>query len=156
PPVEHEAVPVGVGERGHVAYAAVVRLVDELDSARLELGPCLGDVGDAKRDRRAVPVPELAAERLRVDQVEEDVVTELELGEAALAGLRQAERVAVPRHRALHVADGNTDEVDVLDVHASNLRWRSNALPSGSLKNAIRQTPVSIVSPSNSTPWPSS
>src|SRR5690242_3296619 len=156
PPVEHEAVSVGIVERRHVADAGVVRLVGELDAAGLELLARLGDVCNAQRDRRTVPLPELPADRRRVDQVEEDVVAKLELGEAALAGLGQSERVAVPRNRALQVGDGHADEVDVLDVHASNLRCSRSALPSGSLKKAIRQTPVSTVSPSNTTPFSSS
>jgi hypothetical protein len=37
--------------------------------------------------------------------------------QTALTGLRQPERVAVPRGRALHVGYGDGDEVDVLDLH---------------------------------------
>src|SRR3954467_7116418 len=65
PPVEHEAVPVGIGERRHVADAGVECLVDELDAAALELRARLGDVCDAQGDRRAMPVLELPADRRR-------------------------------------------------------------------------------------------
>src|SRR5207247_11373722 len=89
PRVEPEAVGARVAERGRVAPAGVVGLVDELDPAPLELLARLGDVCDAQRDRRAVRIPELpGTDRLRVDQVQEDVVPELELREAAFAGLR--------------------------------------------------------------------
>src|SRR3989442_4332976 len=131
PGVGVEAVAVGVGKGRNGTHAGVVGLVDELDAATLELLARLGDVCDAQRDRRAVRVPELPAERLRVDQIQEGIVPELELGEAALAGLRQTERVAIPRGRALEVRDRHRDEVDVLDVHAYGAKrlWSTSGLP---------------------------
>ena len=66
---------------------------------RLELLRVLGDVGNADREAGVVRPTELAADHLEVEQVEEDVVAELELGEAAarVLDLRQAERLAVAR-----------------------------------------------------------
>ena len=115
--MEHEAVAVGVRERSHVTHARVECLVDELDAAAFELLARLLDVDDPQGDRRAVRRLELALDVLRIDQVQEDVVTELELGEAALAGLRQPERVALPRLGTLQIGHRHGDEVDVLDFH---------------------------------------
>src|SRR5215471_918078 len=158
PPVEHEAVAVGIGERSHVADTRVVRLFAELDAAALELLARLRDVSHAERDRGTVARSECPADTGRIDQVQEDVVAELELGEATLVGLRQAERVAIPRRRALQIRHGHGDEVDVLDDHAYEAYrlCRISRLPSGSRNVAMWHTLVSTVSPSNSTPFSSS
>src|SRR5262245_24944543 len=134
PPVQHELVPVGIGEEGHVADTGVQEVAVELDALRLELAPRFRDVGDAEREAGVVRPAEGAADVLELQEIEEAVVPELELGKAAVVVHRQTEHLCVELLRTLHVGDGHGPEVDVLDDHASNLLWSSSALPSGSLK----------------------
>src|SRR5436853_7596905 len=99
PPVQHDLVPVGIGEEGHVADAGVEAVAVELDALLLELQPSLCDVGNAEREAGVVRAAELPSDRLEAEEVEKAVVAELELGEARVAGQRQAERLAVERLR---------------------------------------------------------
>src|SRR3954451_9347633 len=95
PPVQHERVPVGILEEGHVADARVERLAGELDAARLELVARFGHVGHPQRYVRRVRALERRADVLHLQEVDADVLAELELGEPALADHVQAERVAI-------------------------------------------------------------
>jgi hypothetical protein len=83
--VEHQRVPVRIGEERHVADAGVEDLAGELDALRLERRPRLLDVGDAEGDlgavRRREPLPDVR----RVDEIEADVLAELVLGQPASA-----------------------------------------------------------------------
>src|SRR5215510_5053276 len=97
--VQHEDVPVRVGEVRHVADARVERLAGEDDALRLELAPRRLDIGDAQRDRRRVWTSVLLPDVGRIEQVEGDVLAELELGPLALADLLELERVAVEGRR---------------------------------------------------------
>src|SRR6186997_2827408 len=69
PPVEHERVPVGVGEPGLLADARDDRLALELDALRLELGARSVDVRNAEREpcRRG---GERLADARRIEDVE--------------------------------------------------------------------------------------
>src|SRR5262249_6771828 len=156
PPMQHDLIAVGIGEEGHMADAGVENVPVEDHALLLEPSSRFRNVRHAKCEAGIVRPPEGAADVFKLQQVEKAVVAELELGEAALVGQFETERLAVERLRPLHVGDGHGPEVDMLDDHASNLLCRSSALPSGSWKNAIRQTPVSIVSPLKTTPFASS
>ena len=163
PPVEHERVPVRVVEDRHVADAGVERLGDELDALRLERPLRRLDVGDAERDRRGVRAFELPADVRRIDEVEGDVLAELVLGPALVPrDLRQPERLAVERASTASRSVTGTETKSVRSTLITSPRdglyrwWSMSALPSGSWKNAMWQTPVSNVSPSNSTPFASS
>src|SRR3954453_4794505 len=71
--------------------------------------------------------------------------------------VRQAEDLAVEALRLADVRDGDPDVIDALHLdHDAYLRCSISWLPSGSLKNAMWQTPVSKTSPSNATPRDSS
>src|SRR5688572_9303828 len=160
--VEHERVPVRVVEDCHVADAGVERLGDELDALRLQRALRRLDVGDAERDRRGVRALERPTDVRRVDEVEGDVLAELVLGPALVPrDLRQTERLAVEPLRAPEIGDRDRDEIRPLDGDHDPSRglyrwWSMSAFPSGSWKKAMWHTPVSNVSPSNSTPRPSS
>ena len=77
-------------------------------------------------------------------------------GHAPSPGLLEPERVAVERRRALEIRDRHRDEVGPLDDHACASSYGAyrlcsvSGLPSGSVKFAMWQTPVSNVSPWNS------
>src|SRR5207342_1927080 len=95
PAVEHENVAVRVGEVRHVADPRVEGLAVEHHTALRELGARGLDVWHTERDRRSVRPAELLADVRRVEQVEERVLAELELGPGAVAGLLEPERVPV-------------------------------------------------------------
>src|SRR5919198_6452698 len=116
PLVENDDIAVGVLEEAHVADAGVERVAEELDAFRLEFSPRLGDVGDADSEAGLVRL-ELDPLLLGIPERERHV-RGLDLGALVLA-LRDPEHVAVERDRALDVARGNRDEVDLLDVHGS-------------------------------------
>src|SRR6478736_9026676 len=101
-----------------MADAGVENVAVERDALALELLARLVHVGDAQREARVVRRAERTTDRLQLQQIEKAVVAELELGEAAVARLRETQRVAVPGGRALHVGDGHRPEVDVLDDQA--------------------------------------
>ena len=48
--MQHDLVPVGIGEEGHVADARVEDVAVELDALLLELAPRFRDVRDAERE----------------------------------------------------------------------------------------------------------
>src|SRR4051794_18445031 len=140
PAVEHQRVAVGVAEEGHVADAGVEDLAVEPNATLFELGSRLGDVrhaqGDVRRVRRGERLPDVR----RVDQIEADVLTQLELRPALVAGdLRQAERLLVEPRRLLEIRDRDGDEVRPLDDHPTEpsicswiSRFSSTAYSSGS------------------------
>jgi len=67
--VEHQGVPVGVGEERHVAHARVHDVAEEPHALGLELGAGGGDVVDVQRDRVADRVV-LQPHALRVEHVQ--------------------------------------------------------------------------------------
>src|SRR6476646_5991491 len=96
--VEHQRVPVGIAEEGHMADAGVEDVAVELNALPLELRPRLGNIWNPQRDVGGVRAGELPADIGGVHQVQADVLAELELGpRPASADLLEAEGVAVPR-----------------------------------------------------------
>ena len=87
-------------------------------------------------------------------------------GAAAISVAPFAENVSgsnpfrsVKRHDSSFVVGQRQRAVALEQVgssHASNLRWSISAFPSGSLNHACLHTPVTIVSPSKTTPFDSS
>src|SRR5215211_6816374 len=136
--MQDDRVPIGILEEAHMADAGVVRLALEPDAFRLQLAPGLGNIGDANRKAADVR-PELLAVTLGGPE-----------------GDRHVRRLDLSVGGALDVARGNREEVDRLDLHGAYRRWSISWLPSLSLKNDMWHTPVSRISPSNSTPRPSS
>src|SRR3954449_3115507 len=118
PPMQHDLVPVGIREEGHVADARVENVAVEDDALLLELSPRVRDVRHAEGKACVVRRAKRPADRLEAEQVQKAVVAQLEFREARVAGQGQAERLAVELLRALHVGDGDRPEVDVLDDHA--------------------------------------
>src|SRR5215218_2709698 len=115
PPVEQERVAVGVAERRHVAHARVEDVAVERHALFLERPLRLRDVRHAQRDRRRVRPAELLPDVRRVEEVQERVLAELELGPPTVTRLLEAERVPVPRRRPLEIRHGHRHEVGPLD-----------------------------------------
>src|SRR5215470_11258040 len=95
PPVQHDLIAVWVGEERHVADAGVENVPIERDALLLELSPRLRDVGHAKREARIVWPSEGAADVLELEEIEEAVVAELELGEATFVRQLETKRLCV-------------------------------------------------------------
>src|SRR5215211_1193710 len=149
--MQDDRVPSGILEEAHMADAGVVRLALEPDAFRLQLAPGLGNIGDANRKAADVR-PELLAVTLGGPEGDRHV-RRLDLSVGAAL---EPEHIGVEADGALDVARGNREEVDRLDLHGAYRRWSISWLPSLSLKKDMWHTPVSRISPSNSTPRPSS
>src|SRR5436305_6361912 len=78
--MEHQVVAVRVAEEGHVAYAGVERLAEELDALRLELGTRRRDIVHVERELSVALRRERAADLVRLPDPEARVPgPELEL-----------------------------------------------------------------------------
>src|SRR5436190_8819816 len=156
PVVEQDRVAGGVAEAGTVADSGVPDVVD-LDALRLESGFRGRHVRHRQSDRARRERRELLVVRLGRHHRQRDVPG-LVLDPVLVvrrAG-RQTEHLAVEARRGLDVPGRHADEVDALDLdHGAYLRCRMTALPSGSRKTAILQTPVSP-EPTHLAPLPSS
>src|SRR6266516_6080180 len=152
--MQDDRVLVRVDADDHVADAGVP-LADDPNALLLKLGLRRLDVVHAQREARDVRL-ELDAFLLRLPERQRHLARRQLVRVVRVLG--EPEEVAVPRPGALGVTRRDVEEVDPLDVHwcGAYLRWSISELPSGSWKNAMWQTPVSSVSPSNSMPLPSS
>ena len=136
-----------------------------LETRLLELRLRGRDVGDAECDRRGRERRELVVVRVRRHDGERDVPG-LVLDPVVGRGVRvppQTEQLSVEVVRRVDVGHRNADVVDALDAdHAAASGYGAYRLcsvsgfPSGSVKFAMWQTPVSNVSPWNCTPFASS
>src|SRR5713226_8197985 len=116
PPVQHQGVPVGIVEEGHVADARVERLAGELHTFPFELGASCSDVGYAKRQLGRIR-RELPSDLGWIPDPERHLPRE-ELGaDRRVALVREAKRLAVEPFRPLDVLRRDGDEIDPLDLH---------------------------------------
>src|SRR5947207_609906 len=152
--MQDDCVLVRVDADDHVADTGVP-LAHDCNALLLELGLGRLDVVHAQRETRDVRL-ELDALLLRLPERQRHLACRQLVRVVRVLG--EPEEVAVPRAGALGVTRRDVEEVDPLDLHwcGAYLLCNISELPSGSLKNAMWQTPVSSVSPSNSTPRPSS
>src|SRR5918995_2903202 len=159
--MEHQRIAVGILEPCLPADARRDRLAVEHDPLRLELGARGIHVGNAKRQARGRR-RELLADARRVEDVERHLsATKLHVALALGLDL-EPERLGVELLRPLDVSCQNGHEVDALDVdqrgespYGAYRLCSTSWLPSGSKKVAMWQTPLSKVSPTNSTPFAS-
>src|SRR4051794_26305134 len=152
PAVQHQRVPVGIAEERHMANARVERVALERAPARLEVGARLRDVGDAQRDVCRVRPAKGRADVVELEQVDTHVLAQLELREAALRHVLEAERVAVEPRRTLHVGDRDGDEVRPFDDQPTEpsicswiRRFISTAYSSGSSFVIGSTKPLTII-----------
>src|SRR4051812_34108789 len=125
PAVQHELVPVGVGEDRHVADAGVEGVAEELDALGLEHGAHLSDVVAAQRPRVALLGDERHALLLGLPDPEARVAGPL-LPLSVLVRA-QPQDAAVEGAGALGVLGGDAEEVESFDDSHDGPRYDAEA-----------------------------
>src|SRR2546423_3006606 len=116
PPVQHQRVPVGVVEEGHVADARVEDVAREPHALRLELGACRRDIAHAERDVvriRGEGQPDLG----RIPHAQRHLTGGALEPDARLVLEREFQSLEVETPRPGQILGAVGEEVDLLDLH---------------------------------------